>query len=346
MTAFVIHLNTSHENTCSECSHFLNWSGEVPETPHGQAVLFRSLVATVNLHPALDASLEAKTVKLLEYLSRQNQSTADAFLDSLGQTTHESLMNFIQSIVVLISSPSQDIAAASVEMFHSLIKECSLRVNLALVKADMIPQLVRTLNPQSLSFAIAEDIHINLLKTIRESIWLATPNGLTNLKIEDDNKQQAVHETVLKQVLTPSEQYICHLCMNRYSIIDGEQSAEFINFLAQLLRIPPYYPPTMDFVLNMPVVLTITSCLTYIEDDESIWNFLYHMNGIQWERNEKGGQVRQLGKIVNRMMRLEGIEDVMEEKLQNNRKQESGFHIVLISMEWSNLQGLNLPPLS
>ncbi|KAK2940080.1 hypothetical protein BLNAU_25014 [Blattamonas nauphoetae] len=35
--------------------------------------------------------------------------------------------------------------------------------------------------------------------------WLAAPLGLAVLAIEDDNEQQAVHETVLQQVLVPSE---------------------------------------------------------------------------------------------------------------------------------------------
>ncbi|KAK2955179.1 hypothetical protein BLNAU_9908 [Blattamonas nauphoetae] len=81
------------------------------------------------------------------------------------------------------------------KMLNTLLQQCSKRVHLALVKADLIPQLITTLNPHSLSFAEAEDIHINLLKPTTHSLWLATPDGLTELRIKDGNEQQAVHET-------------------------------------------------------------------------------------------------------------------------------------------------------
>ncbi|KAK2950142.1 hypothetical protein BLNAU_14944 [Blattamonas nauphoetae] len=145
------------------------------------------------------------------------------------------------------------------EMVDSLITNYSLRVRLALVKADLIPQIISTLNPQSLSFAEAVDIHKYLMKSMRNFVWLATRIGLSQLKIEDGNEQQAVRETVFQQVLFPSEKYLWHWCMNRFSIIDGEQSAEFMDLLAFLLELSPYYLPAMKFVLNMPVALTIPS---------------------------------------------------------------------------------------
>ncbi|KAK2941480.1 hypothetical protein BLNAU_23597 [Blattamonas nauphoetae] len=77
----------------------------------------------------------------------------------------------------------------------------STKTLLALVKADMIPQLVITLNPLSLPFDEAVDIHTCLMSNIKPSFWLSTPNGLARLEIKDHNGQQAVHETVLKQVL-------------------------------------------------------------------------------------------------------------------------------------------------
>ncbi|KAK2958191.1 hypothetical protein BLNAU_6895 [Blattamonas nauphoetae] len=49
---------------------------------------------------------------------------------------------------------------------HPTLDRCSAKVHLTLVKANMIPQLIHALNPHSLSFAEAVDIHLNLMKTI------------------------------------------------------------------------------------------------------------------------------------------------------------------------------------
>ncbi|KAK2953081.1 hypothetical protein BLNAU_12070 [Blattamonas nauphoetae] len=229
------------------------------------------------------------------------------------------------------------------KMLETLIIWYSPNIRLALVKADLIPQIINTLNPQSHSFAEPVDLHVSLILIITRSVCLTTPDGLRQLEIEDPTEQQAVHETVLTQVLVPSEKYIWHLCVNHFSIIDGDQSVNFLELLARLLRISPYYPLTMDFVLHMRVLLTIPSCLTFFEYDRSIFAFLNRMKDTQWEWNEQRIRVRQMGNTVQRMLRVEGIEDVIEEKLRNDKFSFYAKMIVDDSIRWNNLQGMNLP---
>ncbi|KAK2945971.1 hypothetical protein BLNAU_19115 [Blattamonas nauphoetae] len=109
-------------------------------------------------------------------------------------------------------------------ILDTLLDRCSAELRLALVQADLIPQLIVTLNTLSLSFTKAIDIHIYLFSSINKLVWLVTPEGLEILGIQDENELQAVHETIFQQVVAPSEQYICNLCMHRFSIFDGDQS--------------------------------------------------------------------------------------------------------------------------
>ncbi|KAK2963522.1 hypothetical protein BLNAU_1565 [Blattamonas nauphoetae] len=325
-----------------DCSRFLNWSDEKLEFEHEKANVFRSLVATLKILPSLDDSLEDKVVKCIECVSPQQHYSADEFLSSLASFSDDYSTNFIQSIGVLISTPIQVITNTGMEMLRNLIKRCSHQNRLAFVKADLIPQIINTLNPQSLSFTEAIDIHTCLVTIISYSVWLSTQNGLASLKIEDWNGQQAVRETVLKQVIIPSEKYICHLCVNRFSIVDGDQSENFLEILTRLLEIAPYYQPTMDSVLNMPVLLTIPSCLTFSESDDSISWLLHKMNHNQREWNDKMGEVQKKAKTIHQMLRMEGIEDVMEEKLKHDKDEWRGRWIVVKSIEYSNQQGENI----
>ncbi|KAK2963538.1 hypothetical protein BLNAU_1581 [Blattamonas nauphoetae] len=330
--------------TCSrDCSPFLNWNEEQPETEGEKTIVFRSLVATLKFQPALDTSLEAKTVKFLEYVTQKCSPSSDAFLSSLGSTTDDSLKNFIQCIVVLVSTPSQMITAAAMEILNELIIHSSLKVRQALVKADLIPQLISTLNPLSLSFAETINIQIRVATIIWILLHLATQDCLTKLKIEDKNEQQAVHETVFKHVLVPSEKYIWHMCMNRYLFIADNKSMDFLQIITPLLQISPSYQPTMDFVLRMPIYLAIPSFLTFYEKDYAIWCFLHFMKGGQWNYNRKWGDQRHMWKIVLRMLRMEGFEDVIEEKLGNDRSTSHGRQIVASSIYLNNLLGMNLP---
>ncbi|KAK2943635.1 hypothetical protein BLNAU_21425 [Blattamonas nauphoetae] len=326
----------------TDCLPFLNWSEEDHESEHETAVIFQSLVATVKLQPALDDSLERKAVRFLESVSTRARSSADAFLNSLASSSDNSSPDFVQSIVVLISSPCLAIIKAAMEILQILFIHGSAKSRLALVSADLIPQLFTSLNPQSLSFSEAFNIHINLMKIIRTSLCLATPGSFASLGIQEGNGQQYDPETVLKQVLAPSEEYICHLYVNRFSIIDGDQSYYYLLILAKLLEICPSYQPTMAVIGNMPVFLATPSSLTFFEGERSICFFWDLMVDAQREWNNKSGEVRKKGKTVHRLLRMEGFEDVIEEKMQNDKK-ERGRWIVDDSIKWNNLLGMNLP---
>ncbi|KAK2954419.1 hypothetical protein BLNAU_10587 [Blattamonas nauphoetae] len=184
----------SSSPTCPDGSAFLNWSEEGHESEHETAVVFRSLVATLKMQPALDVSLEVKAVKFLESVNHDDEESADAFLGSLGRASDESSTEFLQSIRVLFSSTNLVMTTAAMKMLESLILYCSAKVRLAIVNAGFLSQLIMTLNPQSLSLVETGDLHLYLLTIIRKSLWLTDPIFLAALEIQDDNEQQAVHE--------------------------------------------------------------------------------------------------------------------------------------------------------
>ncbi|KAK2961573.1 hypothetical protein BLNAU_3371 [Blattamonas nauphoetae] len=302
MTVLEPNQNSSLDASCFDTSIFLNWSEDPLESVHDKAVVFRSLVATVKLQSALDASLETKAVKFLESVVPKYPNSADAFLGSFSLLVDDYSTDFLQSIVVLLSSTSHAITTAAMKVLNLLICRCSTEVRLALVKADLIPQIINTLRPYSISFEEAEDTHTKFMNILDWTLWLATPEDLAKLEIEDPDEQQAVRDTVLKQVLVPSEKYICLLCANRYSIIDGGHTESFMDLLNKLLEISPSYRPTMQFILHLPVVMTIPSYVTFFETE----------NQILCECNEKGGEQRQMWNKILRILRMEGIEDVVD----------------------------------
>ncbi|KAK2944322.1 hypothetical protein BLNAU_20767 [Blattamonas nauphoetae] len=343
MTALDTTQSVSTDFHCPDCSPFLNWDIDQFVSEYENIVVFESLVTTLKLQAELDDSLEAKAVNVLEFVTPDDRKSADDFVSSHGRAIDDSSSNFVQSIVVLISSTSQAITTAAMKMLYRVFWLCSAGVRYPLVQADLIPQLIMTLHPQSLSFVETEDIHTSLMGIITTSLSFASAYGLTELEIKNENEQQAVHETVFLQVIVPSEKYIRHMCVNRFSIVDSEQSTEFMTLLTRLLQISPSYQPTMDFVLNMPIFATIPSCLTFFGTNHTIWAFLYSMVDIQQKWNEKGGYAQFMWKNVQRLLRTEGSEDVMEEKLRNDKNEYFGRYIVDDSIKWGNLLGMNLP---
>ncbi|KAK2958003.1 hypothetical protein BLNAU_6929 [Blattamonas nauphoetae] len=195
MTALDTKRLSSTDSPYPDCSLFLNWNEGILRSDSKTAAVFQSLVATVKLQPALDDSLEAKAVKFLKYMHPHNLRSTTDFLNNFASNSDESLKIFIQSIVILVSSPNQIITTAAMRMLVILYSNCYAKVRLALVKANLISQLIITLNPQSLSFAESVDIHISLLHILNQSVTLTTPIGLKILTIVGRDEQQAVNET-------------------------------------------------------------------------------------------------------------------------------------------------------
>ncbi|KAK2948852.1 hypothetical protein BLNAU_16195 [Blattamonas nauphoetae] len=163
MTDLITKKSTSTDFPCPDCSPFLNWDIDQFVSEYENIVVFESLVTTLKLQAELNESLEAKAVNVLEFVTPDDRKSADDFVRSHGRTTDDSSSNFVQSIGVLISSTSQVITTAAMKMLHRLIYLCSAGVRYPLVQADLIPQLISILNPQSLSFEEAVGIHTNLL---------------------------------------------------------------------------------------------------------------------------------------------------------------------------------------
>ncbi|KAK2959589.1 hypothetical protein BLNAU_5367 [Blattamonas nauphoetae] len=353
MNTIIKTVNTSSSTTHSDLasaplpfsvdsSPFLNWSEDELESEDEKAILFWSLVATVKSQPALDASLEAKAVEFLDSVCPWSTGSADALFNSIASLSDHNFTDIIQSFVVLISYPKQYIVSMSITLLDCLVSSCSAIHVLDLVEADLIPQLINTLNPLSLSLTEADNIHTGLHSILSFCMVLATKEGLFHLEIEDRDEQEAVSETVFKQVLAPSEHYIRHLCVNRISITSYVQWTEFMILLAQLLQISSHYQPTMDCLMNMPVFLTIPSCLTFFESDPSIWHFFTILARSHEEWNEQGGDVRRSGAQIIKSLRAEGMDDVVEQKLRNEKTVDDHDRIADFSTWFGITLGTNL----
>ncbi|KAK2950836.1 hypothetical protein BLNAU_14254 [Blattamonas nauphoetae] len=83
----------------------------------------------LQIQPQLDVSLEAKAVKVLESVDLDDYDSTDAFLNSFASRSDDSLMNFIQSIGVLLSCAKQMISTAAMKMLGNLFWSCSANIN-------------------------------------------------------------------------------------------------------------------------------------------------------------------------------------------------------------------------
>ncbi|KAK2940295.1 putative serpin family protein [Blattamonas nauphoetae] len=215
-------------------SAFLNWDGTQITTIPDRITIFHSLISTVKHDNALDSASEEKIVQFLGHIMTLSTEEMEKLIVALvPSSSEESTQKFVNSIVVFVSSANQRITKEAMRIVNELLENSSPKFCLNLVKADLVPHLIASLHPQSLSLADAEDIHTFLMEAIAAGLWLGTPDGLLQLEIEHPSDRDTVHEIVLKHIIAISEPYLLHLCTQRFSIVDGSQS---LQFMALLLR--------------------------------------------------------------------------------------------------------------
>ncbi|KAK2963580.1 hypothetical protein BLNAU_1623 [Blattamonas nauphoetae] len=324
-------------------SAFMNWDGRQIETMSDRSTVLRSLVAKIKDGHHIDDASEKKAVMLLDQIRPFGSVNVKAFVRGLiVSEPNNYLTDFVISITVLVSSSKQTIIKGTMLLLEHLFSSSSPTFKLKLIEAQMIPQIITSLNAQSLFVAKAEDIHTPLIRIVNQSLRLITPHGMKSLEIEHQHDQQKVHETVLHQFLVPLEEYLRNCCKRRFSFLAGSQSFGFVVLIQNLLDIYPYYLPTMDFVLSLPVVLTIPSCLTFLENEFIIRYILIHTFDIPEEWNKQTKNPRQAGMKLLLSLRMEGFDDATEQQLQSDKGEYFGSDVVDYSIKLNNLQGNNI----
>ncbi|KAK2963836.1 hypothetical protein BLNAU_1405 [Blattamonas nauphoetae] len=299
-------------------SAFLEWNEEQIESTPDVLSVFHALVQMINDSHFIVGALEEKIVPFLEQIRPSYGEEVDRFLLGIAPSDDESLQTFVNSIIVLVSSPKQAIVTATMRMLDYLQHNASPPIHLKLVHAALIPRLLSSLNPPSLSFVDGAELHTLLISLVVHSLWLSTPNELQKLEIEDSAEQQTVHETVLDHVLVPSKGYIQHLCENRLVVIaDSSLSDVFMSLLVHLLHISLSHPPTSRVVLALPVILAVPSSFTSNDTTFSNWRLLGGLANAQRRWVSRVSLLRQSEATPVRVLRMEGWEDVVEQQLQH-----------------------------
>ncbi|KAK2945764.1 hypothetical protein BLNAU_19320 [Blattamonas nauphoetae] len=335
------HSRTNSSNEPSQYA-FQNWDGKRIELFADKSKIYRSLVTMAKNDNAFDTTLEKKAVSFLAQIRPTFGEESDRFILDLTPSIDGSLNNFVTSIVVLLSSANQAVIAATMKMLDHLHINSTSQIHLKLVHAALIPRLLSSLNPLSLSFVDGAELHTLLISVISLSVWFATQAGLVSLKINDRHEQQTVHTTVLEHVLVPSEDYIRHLCTNRTLIVDRSLSDDLMFFLSQIILICPHFHPTLTFVVGLPVFFTIPSVLSIFEDNLAIWRLFFELSRAEKEWSTNDGKPSRTGQFVLRSLRTEGFDDVLQQRLQSDRTGYKGEDLVSYSIRMNNLLGMNI----
>ncbi|KAK2948267.1 hypothetical protein BLNAU_16803 [Blattamonas nauphoetae] len=337
------HKNGFSPTLSSYPSSFQTWTGNQIDTNTNKSVIFQSLIEMIKTHPQFNESLEEDIVAFLTRITPTNRAESDEVLNCLAPSADGSLASFVESITFLVSSSSKAIVKTSVRLLEELCMRCSLTIRRQLIQDGILQKIMAVIDSDALFSQDFGETPLFLSLIIRSFLRLGTLRGMERGQVVSQNEQQELHDLILRQVIIPSEGFLRFLYHVHPSVVDGDRSFIFLGNLTRFIQICPYYDLTITHILGLPVILTITSSLTIIVTDSSIWTFLDDLNECIWEWNSERRKTRSNVRLLFRSFVAEGFDDLKEQRLQNDEYGDTSDQILGSVSQLCNVQGENTP---
>ncbi|KAK2961659.1 hypothetical protein BLNAU_3457 [Blattamonas nauphoetae] len=284
-----------------------------------KSAVYRSLVALVKAEYPFDNALQDRTVQFLKSLEPMwDAPLAEKLITDLIPSSPGSPSGFIDSIVILLSSPHSTIVATAFSYLCKITDSTSIEGQSRLVKSDIVSKAFTTIQPHTLSIAGNEEIFDNLIGIIGNCVKLAFPFFLEELGITEAVDQFNHREMIFQKVVIPSSQFVTFLISNRYTL-SGDLFTSVVSHLHAIIDIGPFHCPTLEFVLASPIVMALSSCLSIVEDNGCLWNFLTKIHDSLDDWRREGTEVIQSGKQMTQALISEAMEATLEQMMKHDK---------------------------
>ncbi|KAK2961647.1 hypothetical protein BLNAU_3445 [Blattamonas nauphoetae] len=300
---------------------FLNFDVNSELSFEKKSSIYNSLVALVKAEYPFDKALQDKAVNFLKYLEPERYRLKDRIHElvfDLVPSSAGSPSGFVDSIVTLLSSPHSTVVAAAILFLFEVTHYSVEYVTFHLIQSDLICNLLTSVQPHAIPIAGNEPMMNNLVKIIDQFVCLTSQRFVSQYDLTAPDYLSNHREMIFQKVVLPSSQFVTFLISNRY-VLYRDLLVSFMHLLATHIRVGPFHPPTLEYVVASPIVIAVTSCLSFIEVDLALSDSLYFIKRSlqEWKYDRHSH-----AKSKKRMMRAlfsEGYEDTLEQKLKYDK---------------------------
>ncbi|KAK2949714.1 hypothetical protein BLNAU_15385 [Blattamonas nauphoetae] len=317
------------------------WNSELLSFKLKSRIYF-SLVDLVKAEYPFDDALQDKAVRFLWNLipDQYVEDVAATIIEDFLPSSSGSVSGFVESILTLLLSAHSKVVSATLSLLSFTIRYSSAGSQLPLVVSDLVANTLTTVQPHTQSILGNETVIDHLLGIIRSSVDLADASSLAELAVTSAIDKFNHREMIFQKVYLPSSQFVTFLISNRY-ILNRDLFHSLVDLLNTLLQISPFHLPTLEFVLASPIVMTLSSCLPSVENDECLWRTLLNIINSQFQWKNEGREVVQSGKRMIQALISEGFESFIEQTLMRKRDNYLRSNVVISCHSVSQLLGSN-----
>ncbi|KAK2943436.1 hypothetical protein BLNAU_21619 [Blattamonas nauphoetae] len=283
-------------------------------------MIYNSLNALVKAEYPFDDALQDRAAQFLKSLEPKGdqKEPANKLITELVPSSAGSTSGFIDSVVTLLSSPHSTVVAAALSFLHKTTNAVSPAIRCCLVESDLIGKVLETIQPHTLPISENEVLMGSLLGIIIDCIKLAFRSNLGVLGVTKAVNKSNHREMNFQKVVLPSSQFLTFLISNRH-ILNTDLSHSFMSLLRLLLHIGPFNRPILEFILASPIVMANSSCLSFVEHDQTLWFSIGITNRSLKMWKENGPEVAQSAKRMRQALFSEGFEDTLEQMMKHEK---------------------------
>ncbi|KAK2959856.1 hypothetical protein BLNAU_5053 [Blattamonas nauphoetae] len=306
---------------------FLNFDPISDLSFEDKSAIYCSLLGLVKEEYPFDNALQDRAAQFLKSLGPWwgNNDYAAKLVSDLVPSSAGSASGFIDSIVILLSSPHSNVVEATMSFLDPTTTRSSPAIRCRLVESDLVSKVLVIIRPYTLSISGNETIIINLNRIIDNCHELADPSFLRQLGITTAVDAFNHREVIFQKVVIPSSQFVTFLISNR-NILNGGLFKSFTNLLATLIQIGPFHRPTLEYVVASPIAMTFSSCLSLVERNDALWNTLSDIDNSLESWKREGPEVTKSGKRMMQALFSEGFEDTLEQMLMHEKSANFAIH--------------------
>ncbi|KAK2948320.1 hypothetical protein BLNAU_16769 [Blattamonas nauphoetae] len=186
-------------------SPFFDWNPKDPISADSLAKPFIALVSMVRDDYHFDEMIEQKAFTLLSFINRNDRRrvNVEELLKSVGWSDFERLPEFVDSTIVLLSSPSPIIMKEALTVFQRWFTSLTTIDQLMLVSSNLFPNILSTLHLLNLSAVEDKRILTDIVRFSQPGVWLSSIFTMTSLPSIAAISAQSIQDVVLHKCLIP-----------------------------------------------------------------------------------------------------------------------------------------------
>ncbi|KAK2962978.1 hypothetical protein BLNAU_2001 [Blattamonas nauphoetae] len=195
----------------SEGTSFLDFDLNLDLTFADESAIYSSLVALVTKQHSFDKPLQDRASQFLRSLGSKVKNTeiARKYMTNLVPPSDGTYSGFVRSILTLTSSSHSTVVASSLAFLNSILSNSRTEEHYHLVEAELVSNVLETVQPHLLPISGHEVLVKSLIETIDDFLLLSSSDRSYSTSAPINPFRH--RENLFWKVVLPSSQFVTFL---------------------------------------------------------------------------------------------------------------------------------------